>query len=72
MRAFDLVGHSPVTPGTEEGVVCPTCDGDGLLEGLDRLQWCGDCGGRGGQDPDAVARARAFSEAYRRQLEGAQ
>lgn len=68
--AFEVTGSTPATP---EGV-CDECSGDGVVEfdnggGLQATA-CGMCDGSGGDDPDAVAKFRAFSDQYRQSLGG--
>ena len=59
--------------------VCATCDGDGkLAETMEAAYYpekypedlipCPDCGGVGGDSPEAAARGRAMSDAYRKAL----
>lgn len=62
---IQVVGGTPTVPGVPQGLVCGTCEGEGLLEDEDHKPiTCEVCGGTGGSDPAAVERARAFSRAY--------
>lgn len=67
--AIIIVGCTPATPAG----VCDECSGSGLLDKEDAdgsvyPVFCPDCDGRGGTDPQAVVRARAFDAAYREAL----
>lgn len=62
----EIVGASPAVPGVASGTVCAECDGDGTLAHGDGrgVILCPVCGGVGGSDPAAVAKARQFSANY--------